>query len=43
MYRPTHYAGLIFGSRATRHVLERDDQQMQEYVLGKNLPADEKP
>jgi NOL1/NOP2/fmu family ribosome biogenesis protein len=43
MYRPTHYAWLIFWDRATRHVLEWNDEQMQEYVLWKNLPANEKP
>lgn len=43
MYRPTHYAGLIFGARANRHVMERSDEDIQAYVLGKLLPADHKP
>jgi NOL1/NOP2/fmu family ribosome biogenesis protein len=43
MYRPTHYAGLIFGGRATRHVMEWNDEDIQAYVLGKLLPADHKP
>lgn len=43
MYRPTHYAGLMFGGRANRHVMERSDEDIQAYVLGKLLPADHKP
>lgn len=38
-FRPTHYFGNILWTGATKRVIEFTDEQMQEYSLGKLVPA----